>query len=326
MKGIRRVVFIAGMCALATAWSLSAALAAPTELVPFYTPPAGGGAYVLGAGMVSVSNKYMTGTSLVHEATTGTMDIVRRMMQRESQKKPCLGIFGNVDAWNAYKGKNEYAGKPFEGVRAIAYCLGTDQYFVVPTNSPIKSYADAKGKRIGVGGAGSTGANTALFMLEQHGVTKADFKPYYFVYNEIVNGLQDGSLDGGFVVGGYPIAAYTELATTRNVRIVPVDNKVAEKISKEYPYYYRNVVKAKAYRGLDQDTPIMGFSTSVWTHAGTDAEFVYKFLKNLFDHKADYYSIHAAAKELTLENARKDNSLPYHPGAEKYLKEMGAWK
>jgi len=305
---------------------LSVTSARAAELIPFYTPPAGGGAYVLGAGMVSVTNKYISGITLVHEATTGTMDIVRRMIQREGMKKPSFGIFGNVDAWNAYRGKNEYAGRPFESIRAVVYCLGTDQYFVVPANSPIKSFADAKGKRIGVGGAGSTGANTALFMLEQHGITKNDFKPYFFVYNEIVQGLQDGSLDGGFVVGGYPIAAYTELSTNQNVRIVPVEDKVAERVVKEYPYYYRNVVKAKSYRGLEQDTPIIGFSTSVWTYASVDTDLVYRFLKNLFDHKADYYSIHSAAKDMTLQDAKKGNPLPFHPGAEKYLKEMGAWK
>jgi hypothetical protein len=77
-------------------------------------------------------NKYKTGTSLVHKATTGTVDIIRHMMQRKSQSKPCLGIFGNVDAWNACQGQNEHAGKPFESVRAITYCFGTDHYFVVP--------------------------------------------------------------------------------------------------------------------------------------------------------------------------------------------------
>ncbi len=323
MKWTRWIVSIIAVGCLAL---LSFTPARAAELIPFYTPPAGGGAYVLGAGMVSVTNKHLSGITLVHEATTGTMDIVRRMMQREPTKRPSFGIFGNVDAWNAYNGRNEYAGKPFESVRAVIYCLGTDQYFVVPANSPIKSFADAKGKRIGVGGAGSTGANTALFMLEQHGITKNDFKPYYFVYNEIVQGLQDGSLDGGFVVGGFPIPAYTELSTTRNVRIVPVDEKVAEKIVKEYPYYYRSVVKAKSYKGLEQDTPIMGFSTSVWTYASVDSELVYNFLKNLMDHKADYYSIHSSAKDMTLQDAKKGNPLPYHPGAEKYLKEMGAWK
>ncbi|MCJ7784912.1 MAG: TAXI family TRAP transporter solute-binding subunit, partial [Desulfobacterales bacterium] len=277
MKWTRLIALVIGIGCLA---SLSLTPVRAAELIPFYTPPAGGGAYILGAGMISVTNKYISGTTLVHEATTGTMDIVRRMMQREGTKRPSFGIFGNVDAWKAYKGNNEYAGKPFESIRAIVYCLGTDQYFVVPANSSIKSFVDAKGKRIGVGGAGSTGANTALFMLEQHGITKNDFKPYYFVYNEVVQGLQDGSLDAGFLVGGFPIPAYTELSTTRNVRIVPVDEKVAEKIVKEYPYYYRSVVKAKSYKGLEQDTPIMGFSTSVWTYASVDTDLVYNFLKN----------------------------------------------
>ena len=101
MKSIRWIVLVVGTGCLVL-FSLTSVRAA--ELIPFYTPPAGGGAYVLGAGMVSVTNKYISGTTLVHEATTGTMDIVRRMMQREGMKKPSFGIFGNVDAWNAYKG------------------------------------------------------------------------------------------------------------------------------------------------------------------------------------------------------------------------------
>jgi TRAP-type uncharacterized transport system substrate-binding protein len=71
---------------------------------------------------------------------------------------------------------------------------------------------------------------------------------------------------------------------------------------------------------------ILGFTTAVFTHLGVSAEVVYKLLKNLFDHKADYYSIHSSAKEMTVENATKGIPLPFHPGAEKYLKEIGAMK
>ena len=272
---------------------------------------------------VSISNKYLTGTTFVHEGAAGSMDIVRRMMQREAQKTATFGMFGNVDAWNATQGNNEYAGKPYKSLRAISYCLGTDSYFVVPAASPIKSYADAKGKRIGLGSAGGTGSNTAVFMLEQHGISKKDFKPYYYAYNEVVQGIQDGSLDAGFLVGGFPIPAYTELSTVHNVRIVPVDDKVADRIVKEYPYYYRTVIKAKSYKGLERDTPIVGFSTSLWTQASVEDELVYRFIKNLFDHRDEYIAIHSAGKDLTLENARKGAILPFHPGADRYLKEKG---
>jgi len=296
------------------------------ELVPMITPPAGGGAYIVGAGLITVSNKYIQDTKLVHEAATGTMDIVRRMQARESAKKDVFGIFGAVDAWNAYKGNNEYKGKPFNNLRMVVFIMPTDLYLAVPADSPIKSYADVKGKRIGMGGPGSTPANTAHFLFEQYGVTKKDFKPYYYTYKETVEGIQDGSLDGGFVAGGYPIAAYNELTTQRNMRIVPVDETMLKKILTDHPYYYRTVVKAKSYKGLEQDTTIMGFSTALFTHAGVSDEYVHNFLKNLFDHREEYYSIHVAAKALTPESALKGLSVPLHPSAEKYFKEVGILK
>jgi uncharacterized protein len=325
MKWAGHILFVVGISFLISIFPLTSVQAA-SELIPFYTPPAGGGAYILGAGIVSVTNRHLPEVKLVHEACTGTMDIVRRMMMREGQKKDAFGVFGTVDSWRALKGQGEYTGRPFSNLRAVVFVLPTDLYFVVPANSPIKSYADAKGKRIGVGGPGSTTANTALFLFEMHGVKKEDFKPYYYVFKEIVEGIQNGSLDGGIFVGGYPIAAYTELSLQHNVRIVPVDETLLTKIVTEHPYYYQSVVKAKSYKGLDQDTPILGFTTAVFTHLGVSADLVYKFLKNLFDHKADYYSIHGSAKAMTVESATKGIPLPFHPGAERYLKEIGAMK
>ena len=324
MKEKKSVFGVLGVFLAATMLFSLPALAA--DLLPMVTPPAGGGAYIIGAGLISVSNKYIQDTKLVHEAATGTMDIVRRMQAREAAKKDVFGIFGTVDAWNAYKGNNEYKGKPFTNIRMVSYIMPTDLYLAVPVDSSIKSYADAKGKRIGMGGPGSTVANTGHFLLELYGVTKKDFKPYYYTYKEIVEGIQDGSLDGAFVAGGYPIAAYNELATQRNMRIVPVDETMIKKVLADHPYYYRTVVKAKSYKGLEQDTAVMGFTTGLFTHADVNSEYVYNFLKNLFDHREEYYGIHVAAKALTPESALKGLSVPLHPAAEKYFKEAGILK
>ena len=305
---------------------LPMAIFAASELVPLYTPPVGGTAYVLGAGVVSVTNKYISNANLVHEATTGTMDMVRRMIQREAAKKPCFGIFGTPDGWKAYKGEAEYGGKPFSSLRSVVFVNASDMYLVVPAKSPIKSFSDVKGKRVGIGGPGSTVANSALLFLEYSGVAKNDFKPYYYTYRETIEGIQDGSLDGGFVGGGFPIAIYTELALKHDVRIVPLDEKILDKAISEHPYYYRTVVKAKSYRGLEQDTAIYGFTTALWAHSGVPTDFVYSLLKNLFVHKEDYYAIHKSARDMSAENAMKGIPVPFHPGAEKYLKEIGVMK
>lgn len=325
MKGMRSIIYVIGTYTLLTIFSLIPVHAA-TEVIPLYTPPVGGTAYILGAGVASVTNKYLPDAHFVHEAATGTMDMIRRMMQREAAKKPCFAVFGSPDAWRAYKGEGEYGGKPFTNLRAIVFINASDQYFTTLASSGIKSFADAKGKRLGIGGPGSTVANSALLFLEVHGVTKKDFKPYYYNYKEVVEGIQDGSLDGGFVGGGYPVAAYMELATRHAATIVPVDEEVIAKVVSEHPYYYRAVVKVNSYKGLDKDTPIYGFATVLWTYTGVPTEFVYNFLKNLFDHKADYYAIHTSAKDLSVENALKGIPVPLHPGAEKYFREIGVIK
>jgi len=321
MKKSSLLVCLLAVCAVATP------VFAAQSLVSFITPPAGGGAYILGAGIVNVTNKYIgQDVKFVHEASTGTMEILRRLALAESQKKDAFGTFGATDAWKAQTGRDEFAGKAFPGLRAIVFNQMVDLYLVVPANSPIKSYRDVKGKRLGIGGAGSSVAITALMILEQYGIAKNDFKPYYFVYKETIEGIKDGSLDGGFLAGGYPMASYMELSTTHNVRIVPVEENISKKVITDYAGYYQSVVKAKLYRGHEQDTPIVGFSGALWTHSAVSNELVYRFIKNLFDNKEEYYKIHQDAKALTVENATKTIRVPFHPGAEKYLKEIGAMK
>jgi uncharacterized protein len=306
---------------------VAAAPAQQQQLVGFASPAAGGLSYVTVAGMVNTVNKYMPGNvRFMHEATTGTLDMVRRLQIAYGQKKEMLAAFGTPDGWNAYKGEAEYKGKGFSQLRAIIFNHFVDLYLAVPANSPIKSFADVKGKRIGMGGPGSSPANLGHLILDYYGVSKKDFKPFYYVYKETVEGIQDGSLDGGFLAGGYPMPSYLELATRFNARIVPVDQKIADKIIADHPGHYQNVVKAKSYKGLEQDTRILGWTSAVWTHAGTSNDLVYNFLKTLFDHKEEYYQIHQDARGLTLENATRTILVPFHPGAEKYLKEMGAIK
>ena len=128
------------------------------------------------------------------------------------------------------------------------------------------------------------------------------------------------------LTGGYPIASYSELSSRQSVRIIAVDEKILKKITTEQPYYYATVVKAGSYKGLEQDTAILGWGTAVWTHAGVSDDLIYRFVKNLFDHRQEYYQIHTAAKDMQPEVVTKGITVPFHPGAEKYLKEMGWFK
>ena len=325
MKRIGFMVLAVGLFGFLGLISVSTSSAA-SKLIPVYTPATGGTGYILGAGIAGVTKKYLPGVEMVVEPTTGSLEMVRRILERDQMKKEGFGIFGTIDAYNAFKGLKEYVGKPYPNLRAITFLWGADIYLVVPASSPIKSYADIKGKRVSMVGAGSSISLIAFSLLEAHGVKREDFKPYFYVYKETMEGIKDGSLDAGFLGGSYPMASYTELSLTHNVRIVPVDEMVIGQMVKGSPYYYRGVVKAKSYRGLEQDTPILGFAVGLFTHANVSADFVYNIVKNLYEHRTEYYQVHASSKEMTPETALKGIPIPLHPGAEKYFKEIGIVK
>jgi TRAP transporter TAXI family solute receptor len=327
MRRKRKIILLfIGISLFSVTISTAPGLAAST-LIPVYTPPTGGTGYILGAGIASVTKKYLPGVELVVEPLGGgTVAIVKMLMEKETMKRDAFGVFAADGAFNAFKGQKEFAGKPYPNLRAVTFLWGADLYLVVPTNSPIRSYSDLKGKRVGMGGAGGTVSLTALYLLELHGVKREDFKPYFFVYKETIEGIKDGSLDAGFLGGGYPIAAYTEISLTHSVRIVPVQEEIIKKVTVENPYYYRGLVKANSYKGLEHDTPIIGFSSGLNTQAGVNEGLVYQITKNLFDHKEDYYQIHLSAREMTPETALKGIPIPFHPGAERYFKEAGILK
>ena len=74
------------------------------------------------------------------------------------------------------------------------------------------------------------------------------------------------------------------------------------------------------------NTPILGWASAAWTHYGVCNDLIHNFLKTLSDHKEEYCQIHQDTRGLTLESATKTILAPFHPGGEKYVKEMGAIK
>lgn len=321
MKQIKMIVLVALLYALTISIVATPAFAA-SKVIPWYTPPSGGAGYILGAGLGSLTKKYVQGVEVVVEPTKGTLEMVRLLREREGMKREAFAQIGSPDAYDAFKGQKGFAGKPYTGIRAMTFMYGGDAPLVVLRNSPIKSFADLKGKRVSVTGAGSSVSMMALTQMEAHGVKREDFKPYFYGYKETAEGIADKSLDAGFM----PRVSYAELSLTHDVRMVPMDDAVSKKILADNPYYYIEVVKAKSYKGVEQDTPILLFAVVLFTHADVSEDLSYRILKNLYEHLPEFHAVHIAARQTIPENALKGVAVPFHPGAEKYYKEIGLIK
>jgi len=292
------------------------------ELMPVYTAGSGGAAYILGGGIASIANKYIPGLNLVAEASTGSLGMVQLIEERNQQGKGAFAVIASDGAYNGYNGKSQFK-QAYPSMRAVSFLYGAELYLVVPRDSSIKSYADVKGKRIGAGAPGSTVATLASLIIEKSGVGKDEYEALPLGYKEVVQGIKDGSIDGGFLAGAAPVAAYNELSSSEDVRIIPVEEAIAQDIVKNSPYYYQTKVKSGAYKGTDSDVPVLAFGVLILTNEKTTDDLVYNVIKTLLEKHGELEAVHKTAKQMTPDTVLTGIGIPLHPGAEKYYKEAG---
>jgi TRAP transporter TAXI family solute receptor len=321
MKSLKIVLIIlVSVLALSTS-----GFSASKRIATVYTSGVGGTAYVLGGAIAKVINKHVPEVQMVVEATGGTIASVRFIAEKYEKNQEAFGLSDSQGLHFAYEGKKPFTQR-YEMIRAMTFLYGSGVNLVVPKNSPIKSYADLKGKKVAIGPAGSGLATMSVDLIGAHGVPKEMYKYIYLGFKEVPEGIKDGSIDAGFVAGSYPVPALVELGLQKELRIVPVEEKVLKKILSESPFFAMDTLKPGAYRGVEKETPILVFGIVLETHSKSDPEFIYRITKALFEHKDELIEIHTVAKEISLASAMRTITFPLHPGAEKYFKEVGVLK
>lgn len=303
----------------------STAFSAGKTVIPIYTPGAGGTAYLIGGAIAAVLNRYIPEVQMMVEATGGTVAMSKLMGEKAEKNQLAFGIPDSRTFPMAYKGQPPFT-KPLTSLRVVSFTHGAGLNLVVSKNSPIKSYYDLKDKRIGVGAAGSGTSQISVSLIEAHGITAKMFKPLWLGYNEVVEGISDGSIDAGFISGTYPVPAVQQLTYEKDVRVVPVDENVLKKVIQENPCYYMDVLKPGAYKGVTQNTPILVFGSFLATHDKVDAELVYKVTKTLYEHRDELLAIAPHLRDMTLKNAVLTITTPLHAGSIKYYKEVKMMK
>ncbi len=150
-----------------------------------------------------------------------------------------------------------------------------------------------------------------------------------FSVSQSVLAMQDGVVDAVMLSFAYPAAAVVELASTRDIDLLPMDEGLIDKIIKKHPYYVKINTPKGTYKGIDKDVLCLGDANVMVVHKDMDSDLVYKCVKALFEniHKGEHalVNIHPIAKQFTPENA-VNSPIPLHPGAIKYFRERGVGK
>ena len=193
---------------------------------------------------------------------------------------------------------------------------------IARADSGIKTVADLAGKKVSVGDSGSGVEFNAQQILGAYDITFEDIDKQNLSFQASADALKDGKIDAFFCTAGAPTVAITDLSTTTGIVLVEIDAEHLAKLQADYGFYAEYIVPAGTYNGVDADAKTVAVKATFIVSNDLDEETVYQLTKAIYENKDEY--THDKASEMSLEYAVSSISVPFHPGAERYFKEVGA--
>lgn len=313
----RTIVLLVVVCLL---FSVPCAWAQKKARISIATGGTGGVYYPYGGAIASVISKYVPGVEATAEVTAAAVDNIKLVAAGEAD----LGYAYPDLAYDAIEGKGLFRNKL--PIQMVAHLYVSYFHLIALGDSPIKSIADLKGKRISTGAPGSGTEVVAFRVLEAFGIhPDRDIKRDRLSVIESVNALKDGKIDAFFWVGGLPTAAILDLAASPGVsmKVIPTDPALPAIFKKYGQIYVKARIPKSVYPKMKADVGVVGIPNVLVCSKKASPDMIYKILQALFDHKKELVAVHAQAKELDVKQAVIKTVVPYHPGAVKYFKEKG---
>ena len=273
--------------------------------------------YPIGGAIAEVLNKEIPGMSASAQSTGASVANINMLGDGEID----LATVQNDIAYYAAHGTEMFTDKKVNGLQGIASLYPETCQFVTLKSSGIKSLAELKGKRVAVGAVGSGVEANVRQILAAYGVSYDDIDAQFLSFAEGANALKDGNVDVAVLTAGYPTASVQDIASQNPVRLLPVEEKIADKLIAEYPFYTKTVIPAGTYAGFNEDIPSVSVMAMLVAGPTVNADLGYSITKAIFGNLDRLQAAHAVGKQITKDTAKAGMSLPMNAGAEKYFNE-----
>ena len=242
-----------------------------------------------------------------------------------------FGLANTAESAFAYKGVETFKGRPNPNIRAVMLAFPILSGLGVRNDSPIKTLADLKGKRV------PTGYNSGRIFhflmgagLATAGISDKDLKGVptpNFV--EGIKAFMAGRTDAGYFPYNSGIAKQAMATIPGGWRYLSVDGSEAG--AKKMASFTPTALPAKVVPGpnstgvVDNPTYLVRVDIMMLTSDKTADDVVYKVVKTAYENKSDLTKALGAFNNFHPKGMVRAHPAPYHPGAIKFYKEVGLW-
>ncbi len=233
-----------------------------------------------------------------------------------------LALSLSPTAYMGYVGESPFKEKNLK-IRQVTGLADNPYILAVWADSNYKTVPDLKGSRYNDSPRGYTSETLAREIFKAYGMSYNDFKKIEYASNsDAVIMMKDGHIDG--MLGNFSrYASYLlDLMSSKPIRVLPLDETIVSKMSKDNPGLVKTYVPAKMY---NQEKDVLTFTG--WLHLiaqeDLDEKLVYDITRTLIENIEVLKNFSKGTSDLTPQDMASDIGIPYHPGALKYYKEKG---
>ncbi len=276
--------------------------------------------YSFGGALATVLNNADLGFSIQVTSSGASGENVKNIGSGAVQ----LAILQNDVLDYAYNGTNTWEGnEPITNTKVLA-CLYPEICQIVATaSSGITCVADLAGKRVSIGDIGSGVETNAKQILAAYGLSTDDIKVQNLGFGDSADAMKNNTLDAVFITAGAPNTAVMDLATSRDLVIIPVNGAEADALLADYPFYAKATITPDDYSFLSEPVETIAVQATLICSSDMDDDTAYNIVKGIFDNAESLATAHEKGKYIDPAYAIQGVSIDFHPGALKYYQEAG---
>jgi uncharacterized protein len=266
--------------------------------------------------LIDLLNTSIPDSSVRLQTTRGGVVVVSALQELEGD----VGLAQSDVAYIAYRRGIEQHQYPHTSLRGMAVLWVNNLYFLVPRDSPVRTMADLRGRRVGVIPRGTSGEFSIRIVLGAHGMSYKDFVPTFRPHEAVVTGVARGELDAGLVAYPFVTDAMAQANAATPLRLIPVARKVINQLRSEYPFLKRVTVLPRELAGQVREVETVGADWLLVCRADLSEEHVYDLTKAFFAHLPELAARHPEAALINPAEAAT-TPIPLHPGAARFYRE-----
>lgn len=284
--------------------------------VHYLTLPAatGSGTYQYFTAVAQMFSKVHPDINITISSSSGTVENLRLLGAGETEMCSSNASIAHF----AYDGKDVFKEKiPMRGM----FIYDMSNYHIITLDKNINSIEDLAGKTISIGLVNSLMEKVGSIILDVYELTDK-VKIHNLSLGESCTALKDGNIDAALLVNAVPQTSIMELATSRDLKFIPVPAGLAAKVNERLTTA-DGIIPAGTYPNQKEDLASFAWYEGFFAHPDADPELVYTFLKVLFSNIDELASLYPRAAKTSPQLCMDGMNMPLHPGAARYYEEIG---